>query len=177
MKAMSSARPRSKLPLVIILLSLVVAALGAAAYLLWPRFESEPPQIAIAPAVDVLGAAPLEITITDRGAGLKTISVTLTQGGAEQRIAAEQFAPPVAEKRLSVAPAKLAGIKEGPAVLRVTARDASLARFFKGNETVLEKTLTLDFTPPTLELVADDRYVNFGGVKSTRCRPMRLRPA
>jgi hypothetical protein len=29
---------------------------------------------------------------------------------------------------------------------------------------VLEKKLTIDITPPTLELIADDRYVNFGGV-------------
>ena len=49
-------------------------------------------------------------------------------------------------------------------MLRVSARDASLWNFFSGNETVLEKNLTIDITPPTLELIADDRYVNFGGV-------------
>ena len=36
--------------------------------------------------------------------------------------------------------------------------------FLSGNEAVLEKNLTIDITPPTLELIADDRYVNFGGV-------------
>ena len=55
-------------------------------------------------------------------------------------------------------------MKEGPAVLRVSARDASLWNFFRGNETVIQKNLTIDLTPPTIELVADDRYVNFGGV-------------
>jgi murein DD-endopeptidase MepM/ murein hydrolase activator NlpD len=49
-------------------------------------------------------------------------------------------------------------------VLRVTARDASLWHWFSGNEALLEKNITIDITPPTLELVADDRYVNFGGV-------------
>ncbi len=49
-------------------------------------------------------------------------------------------------------------------MLRITARDASLWHWFKGNETVLEKSVTIDITPPTLELIADDRYVNFGGV-------------
>jgi hypothetical protein len=38
-----------------------------------------------------------------------------------------------------VALAKLPGMKEGPAVLRVIARDASLWHFFSGNEAVLEK--------------------------------------
>ncbi|MFO0009730.1 MAG: M23 family metallopeptidase [Betaproteobacteria bacterium] len=57
--------------------------------------------------------------------------------------------------------AKVPGIKEGPAVLKVAARDAAL---WRGNQTVVERRLTLDLTPPTLQLVADDRYVNFGGV-------------
>ena len=44
------------------------------------------------------------------------------------------------------------------------ARDASFWRLFKGNETLIEKNVAIDITPPTLELIADDRYVNFGGV-------------
>ena len=46
----------------------------------------------------------------------------------------------------------------------MTARDASLRNWFAGNEARFEKQLTVDITPPTLELIADDRYVNFGGV-------------
>ena len=59
---------------------------------------------------------------------------------------------------------KLAGLKEGPAVLRISARDGSLWNYFGGNETVIEKNVSIDITPPTVELIADDRYVNFGGV-------------
>ena len=69
------------------------------------------------------------------------------------------------EKKFSVAlSAKLTGLKEGPAVLRVAARDRSLWNFFRGNESVVQKNFTIDITPPSLELIADDRYVNFGGV-------------
>jgi murein DD-endopeptidase MepM/ murein hydrolase activator NlpD len=92
---------------------------------------------------------------------LKSVSATLSQGGTDHSLAAEQFAQPVNEKKITVALASVAGVKEGPAVLRITARDASL---WKGNETVVEKTITIDITPPTLELIADDRYINFGGV-------------
>jgi murein DD-endopeptidase MepM/ murein hydrolase activator NlpD len=49
-------------------------------------------------------------------------------------------------------------------VLRVSARDRSLWNFFRGNETVMQKIVAIDITPPALELIADDRYVNFGGV-------------
>ena len=164
MTAFSSDRPRSKLPLFIAFLVLLVAGLAAAGWYLSPRFESEAPQVALSTDAEVFGAAPFEITITDRGTGLKSVVATLSQGGTEHSLANEQFAQPAAEKKVGVALAKIPGIREGPAVLRVRARDASLRRSFSGNETVIEKNLTLDVTPPTLELVADDRYVNFGGV-------------
>ena len=160
MSTFPSDRPRSKLPLVILLL-IVIAALAGAAYYLKPRFDSDPPQVAISPNGDVLGVAPIEIRAIDKGTGLRSFAATLSQGGTEHSLAAEQFDSPVAEKKVTIAVAKASGVKEGPAVLRVTARDASL---FKGNETVLEKNVVIDITPPTVELVADDRYVNFGGV-------------
>ena len=159
MSAYDNERPRRKLPLVLILLAVVAVGLIAAGIHFRPHFESQPPQVRLAPDGDVIGTAPLEISVTDAGAGLKSLSITLDQTS----IAAEQFATPVNEKKVSVALAKLPGVKEGPATLRVVARDASLWGWFKGNQAVLERKLTLDLTPPTLELVADDRYISFGG--------------
>jgi murein DD-endopeptidase MepM/ murein hydrolase activator NlpD len=161
MSTFASDRPRSKRPLVLALLLIVLAAVAGGGVYLWPRFESAPPQIAVSPDVDTLGVAPLEIRVSDAGTGLKSVAVTLSQGGAEQSLAAEQFAQPAGEKKITVALAKVPGVKEGPAVLRVVARDAAL---FSGNEAVLQKNVTIDVTPPTVELIADDRYVNFGGV-------------
>ena len=67
------------------------------------------------------------------------------------------------QTKVTVLSSKLAGIKEGPAVFRVNARDRSLWGFFKGNETVIQKNVSIDITPPALELIADDPYINFGG--------------
>jgi len=156
-----SSRPRSKRPLLIVALLVLAAVLIAGGILLRPRFESAPPQITLTPDAEVLGVAPLAIRISDSGTGLKAISVTLSQGGTDHTLAAEQLAQPAAEKTLAVEAAKISGLKEGPAVLRIVARDAA---WFRGNETVLERTLAVDTTPPTLELIADDRYINFGGV-------------
>jgi murein DD-endopeptidase MepM/ murein hydrolase activator NlpD len=113
----------------------------------------------------VLGLAPLQIVVTDRGAGLQSVNATLSAGGTEQTLASEQYVQPVAEKKITVALSpKTTGVKEGPAVLRVTARDRSLWNFLRGNQASIEKNITIDVTPPALELIADDRYVNFGGV-------------
>jgi len=149
---------------VLLLSSIVTIGLLAGTWYLWPRFEREPPQIRLAPDADVLGLAPMEIVVSDRGAGLKSVTATLSTGGAEQTLAAEQYAQPTSEHKIAVEASKLKGVKEGPAVLRVSARDHSWWSWFSGNETVVQKNLTIDVTPPTVDLVADDRYVNFGGV-------------
>jgi len=161
MSAFPSRPRRSKLPVLIFILAILIAALAGGGYYFWPRFESAPPQIVISPDAETIGLAPVEILITDKGAGLKSVTATLSQGGVDHTLASEQFAQPVAEKKIAIALAKVPGLKDGPAAIRVTARDASL---WRGNETVLEKKFTIDTTPPTLELIADDRYVNFGGV-------------
>ena len=150
---------------------MLIAALLAGGYFLAPRFERSAPQIALAPESDVLGVAPLEIVVRDQGTGLRSLTATLSAGGTDHSLAAEQYAQGLAETKIALAPAKMRGLKEGPALLRVTARDGSLWRFFSGNETVLQKTLTIDLTPPTLELIADDRYINFGGVGAIVYKP------
>jgi murein DD-endopeptidase MepM/ murein hydrolase activator NlpD len=163
MSAFESGRPRRKLPIIGFLLLIVVIGLLAGGYYLGPRFERSSPQITL-PDSDVLGLSPMEVAIGDAGAGLKSVTATLSVGGSEHKLVSEQYAQPVSEKKFTVVSSKLAGLKEGPAVLRVSARDASLWNFFRGNETVIQKNLTIDITPPTVELIADDRYVNFGGV-------------
>ena len=148
--------PRGKSALIVVVVAIVIAAIAGGIYLS-PRFESQPPQVQLSPDTDALGAGPLQIRVSDAGTGLKSIEVKL----GEATLAAEQFSQPVREKTVSVSLASLQGIKEGPAMLRIVARDASL---FRGNEALVEKKISVDLTPPTLELVADDRYINFGGV-------------
>jgi murein DD-endopeptidase MepM/ murein hydrolase activator NlpD len=164
MSTLDSETPRKRLPAIVFSILIVVIGLLGGGYYLAPRFEREAPQVKL-PDSDVLGLAPMEIVVADPGAGLKSVGVTLSIGGTEHTLASEQYPQPLAEKKITVGlSSKLAGVKEGPAVLRVVARDASLWNLFKGNETVIQKNLTIDVTPPTIELVADDRYVNFGGV-------------
>ncbi len=165
MSTLDSDKPRRSFPGIIFLFLIIILGLLGGAYYLRPRFEGEAPQIRLTPDSDVLGLAPMEIVVTDQGAGLKSVTATLSAGGSEHTLASEQYAQPVPEKKITVAlSSKLAGFKEGPAVLRVSARDGSLRNFFHGNETVVEKNLSINITPPTVELIADDRYVNFGGV-------------
>ncbi|HEU4342810.1 MAG TPA: M23 family metallopeptidase [Candidatus Binatia bacterium] len=136
----------------------------AAVIFLAPKFEWKAPQITVAPDTDTLGLGSMEIAVTERGTGLKSITVVLHADGKEHTLAAEQYDSPVMEKKITVAlSSKLAGVKEGPAIVRVRARDRSWWSFFSGNESLIQKNVTIDITPPTLELLADDPYINFGG--------------
>ena len=90
MNAFNSEKPR-RFPLVTVLLVIIIAALAAGGYYLAPRFEREAPQITLTPDSDVLGAGSVEIVIRDQGTGLKSVSATLSAGGTEHNLAAEQY--------------------------------------------------------------------------------------
>ena len=149
---------------VLVLLLIIAVVLAAAGWYLSPRFEREAPQVRFVPEADVLGQAPIEIVVSDRGTGLKSVTATLSAGGVEHTLASEQFAQPQSESKITLQVSKLKGVKEGPAVIRLSARDRSWWNMFRGNETVVQKNITIDVTPPSIDLIADDRYVNFGGV-------------
>src|SRR3972149_1052680 len=164
--------PRKFRPAINFLYLIIIIGLLGGAYYVGPRFEWQRPQIKLPPDFDVLALTPLVIVVTDQGTGLKSVTATLSSGGSEHALASEQYAQPVTEKQITVAlSSRLTGVKEGPAVLRISARDRSLWNFLRGNETVIQKNLTIDLTPPTLELIADDRYINFGGVGMIVYRP------
>ena len=78
---------------------IVLAVLGGAAYYLAPRFERDAPQVKLTPDTDAIGMAPLEIIVTDRGAGLKSVTATLSTGGSERTLASEDFSQATAEQR------------------------------------------------------------------------------
>ena len=166
MSALQLGRPkRSFVPGPGVIYTFLLAIVVAGGYFLVPRFEWYKPQIKITPDSETLGLGTLQIEVTERGTGLKSFSAVLNSGGTDYPLASEQYSEPTLQKKLTVVlSSKLAGLKEGPAVLRISARDNSLWNLFRGNETAIQKNLTIDITPPTLEIVADDRYVNFGGV-------------
>jgi hypothetical protein len=164
--------PRKSGALKKIVFILLLIAVITGGYFTLPKFEWKAPEIKLTPDTDVLALKPIEVEVTEIGTGLESLTVTLSTAGTEHVLVNEKYDQPVLHKIFTVAvTAKLTGVKEGPAVLRVSARDRSLWRFFRGNQTVIEKHLTIDITPPTLELLADDPYVNFGGVGLVAYKP------
>jgi len=159
-----SDKPGKRYTAIGVVLVIILAALGGGAYFLAPLLERSAPRIKF-PDAEVLGLAPVEISVSDQGTGLKSVTATLSVGTSQVTLFSEQYAQPVAQKKFTVElSSKLGSVKEGPAMLRVTANDGSLWNFPHGNQTVMQKNVAIDLTPPTIELIAGDRYINFGGV-------------
>ncbi len=145
---------------VFIFLVIVAFVVGGAVFIV-PRFDWHAPTVNLKLNSDFIGLRPFNAEIKDEGRGLKRVSIVLTNQQGEYPLIEEDYPNPVHEKDITIAldPKKL-GIKEGPATIRVTAIDGA---FFRGNKTTVSKNVTIDFTPPTVEVISGEQYINLGG--------------
>ena len=141
---------------------IVVLVGGAVGYFLLT--DTVKPEIALSPDTDT--AAPkreFTLTLKDTGAGLKNAKVVVSQGDKQITVLDQNYASPVkdAEEKFTLEPA---GLHDGPFTLSVAATDRSLANFGAGNTAKLTKNLTLDTTPPRVDVLSLAHNVRQGGV-------------
>ncbi|MFQ5929148.1 MAG: M23 family metallopeptidase [Acidobacteriota bacterium] len=149
-----------KLLLYFLLLALIV---GGVVWALL-QFERNAPTVNIKLHSDYISSKPFRVEIHDKGKGLKKVSISLLTAGREYPIIAEQFDTSIRKKDITVTVSRNElDIRDGPAVLRVVAVDRSYWGFFKGNKTLIRKDVKVDLTPPKIQLLSGDRFVNFGG--------------
>ena len=103
MSALESGNTRKNLTQIVFALLFIVMIILGGGYFLALRFERDAPQIRFTPDSGLLGLAPMEIAVSDPGAGLKSVTATLSAGGSERTLATEQFDQAVAEKKIVVA--------------------------------------------------------------------------
>jgi len=126
-----------------------------------------------APAELAIGRAPrtVSIGVTDGRAGLREVTALVKQGDAAKPLPAAQYpgsllrggsvAGPV-QLELALDPRGL-GLKEGDAVLEVTARDWSWAGWLGGNRSVASLPLRVDLAPPRVAVETGLSYAARGG--------------
>jgi len=149
-----------RLLLYFLLLALIV---GGGIWVLL-QFERQAPTVNIKLHSDYISTKPFRVEVNDKGKGLKKVSISLLKAGREYPLVTELFDSRIRKKSITVKLSrKKLDVKDGPAVLQVVAVDRSFWGFFKGNETLISKNVTVDFTPPNIQLVSGDRYVSSGG--------------
>jgi murein DD-endopeptidase MepM/ murein hydrolase activator NlpD len=157
------ARSGWKLSLALILIPSVLVV-AVVSYLVWrqsvPGVRAE-----LSPTPKFLGAkTTLSLRLRAARGGVRDVELRLKQGQARVVLAQQSFQAAAAEERLlvTVEAAKL-GLREGAATLEILARDGYWRPLRVDDQPAATVQVTLDFTPPTLEVVSSTRYLSRGG--------------
>jgi murein DD-endopeptidase MepM/ murein hydrolase activator NlpD len=158
------ARSRLKPWLIITLVPAVIVA-GVVLVLAWrqsvPGVHAE-----LTPAPRFIALkTPLTLDLRAARGGIQSVEIRLVQGGARVVLARQTFSGTVANEQrvqLVVAGSTL-GLREGGATLEVRARDGFWRPVRVDDRPVLSLPVTVDLTPPSLEILAATRYLHQGG--------------
>ena len=140
--------------------------------LLLTRYEGEKPQIGIEPETPFIGKShDFSVAIADKKSGLRKVWVAMVKDGKEVVLADERFPAAgffsggeIKNKTLNIVfEAQKYGFSDGKAILRLAVRDYSWRDWWQGNQTYVEKTLTIDTQPPQIEVISSAHNLNQGG--------------
>jgi murein DD-endopeptidase MepM/ murein hydrolase activator NlpD len=154
-------RSRTKAWVVLVLL-LLLAVIGSVSYLAWRQSVSVARATVEAPKF--LGHnASVNVTLEAVRGQLQRAEVRIVQGGTATTIA--RPASPLGTRvalPIAIQPAAL-GLKEGAATIEVWGADDFWRPLKPGDRALASVPVTIDLTPPRLELLAATRYVSPGG--------------
>ncbi len=158
------ARSRVKLWLTLILVPALLVT-GAILYLAW-RQRVPGVRVELSPAPKFIGLkTPLTLDLRGTRGGVRSVEVTLVQGAARAVVAQRAFSGPVAsEQRAEVTVAgRELGLREGAATIEVRAHDGFWRPIRVDDRPIVSAPVTIDLTPPSLEVLAATHYLHQGG--------------
>jgi len=157
---------RSRLRVWLIIFAVpVLLVLGALGYLAW-RQSVPPVRVEFQPVPQFIGArTPITLVLRASRGGVESVDIRLNQGGTRVNVAQQTFSGPVSsEQRVQlIVTGGTLGLREGAASLEVRARDGFWRPIRVDDRMIANLPIMLDFTPPTLEILASTRYVSRGG--------------
>jgi murein DD-endopeptidase MepM/ murein hydrolase activator NlpD len=146
---------------VVLVLVLLLAVVGSVSYLGWR--QSVPGPRATAQLPRVLGhTATFAVTLEAARGNVRAAEVRVVQGGKPLPLATAPAAAPRVELSVKVESAA-AGLKEGAATLEVIAGDDYWRPLRLREAVLLSQPVTIDLTPPRVEILSSTRYVSPGG--------------
>ena len=154
-------------------LALVLTSLGGLVFLAWAKLEWHRPTAELVRPVNALGSGgAIEVRLRDPQSGLLRSRIEIESGGTRTLLASEEYPPASWRKSATLDTtlsvqlrAKERKIPEGPATIRVYAEDYSWVRWFRSESPLLEQPVTIDLSPPTVEVLSTQHYVKVGGAE------------
>ena len=146
-----------------IMIAIIILLAGTAGWLYFANYlDGKKPTITLSRNIVAIGKQQnIGITFSDDGGGLSLLKVEIIQD-SQPRVLAQEIIPAKGIKQKAVnlkADTESLKLKNGPAVLRVTADDFSLFN----NETTLDVPVTIDTIPPQISILNPVNYLNQGG--------------
>ena len=146
-----------------IMIAIIILLAGTAGWLYFANYlDGKKPTITLGRNIVAIGKQQdIGITFSDDGGGLSLLKVEIIQD-SQPRVLAQEIIPAKGIKQKAVnlkADTESLKLKNGPAVLRVTADDFSLFN----NETTLDVPVTIDTIPPQISILNPVNYLNQGG--------------
>jgi murein DD-endopeptidase MepM/ murein hydrolase activator NlpD len=158
------ARSRFSFRLVVLVLPAVVVV-GALSYLAWRQSVSGV-RAELSPAPKFVGVkTPLTVDLRAARGGVRWVEIRIVQGSAQILVAQQEFTGPAVDARrvqTTLAPRDL-GLKDGAATIEVVARDGFWRPIRGRDRVILSAPVTIDTTPPSLEVLAATHYLHQGG--------------
>ena len=158
-----------KLGLILVLAVIIVAPLG---WFLFDRLEGQRPVVEFEDTSAFISKSKeLTVSISDTQSGIRKLWISLVKDGKEVTLIQEPFpstglfcSGAIREKKISfhVDPGKL-DLSDGAAILRLAVWDYSWQGWFSGNQTYVEKNLTIDTRAPEIEIYSRAHNVSQGG--------------
>jgi murein DD-endopeptidase MepM/ murein hydrolase activator NlpD len=151
-------RTKSWFALVLVLL---LAVVGSVSYLAWRQSVGGPRAVAQVPRIIGHNAA-FTVTLEAARGNVRRAVVRVVQAGTPITLATAEAPAPRVELPVKVV-ATTAGLKEGAATLEVLAADDFWRPLRLKETAIVSQPVTIDLTPPRVEILASTRYVSPGG--------------
>ena len=156
-------RSRTK-SFVLVVLVLLLAVVGSVSYLGW-RQSVPPPTVTSRPPRILGHKTTVPITVDAARGNLAAVEVRIVQGGKHAVVVRQDGG---AIRRRAELPAMLeisnVGLREGPATIEVRARDDFWRPLTMTERVIATLPVTIDLTPPKVEVLASTGYYSPGGV-------------
>ena len=140
-----------------------LAAAGFAGYYLFLK-DARKPDLVLAPEANASSLKrPFTITASDDQSGIRSLTVTVTQGQRRTNVLHKTYDPPRdrVSEHFNLENSELRG---GAFELQVAAYDGSYANLGAGNASRISRRMLLDLTAPTVKPLTPAHYVRQGGV-------------
>jgi murein DD-endopeptidase MepM/ murein hydrolase activator NlpD len=145
------------------MIAVMILLAGAAGWLYFANYlDGTKPTIKLNRNIIAIGKQQnIGITFSDDGGGLSLVKVEIIQDNQPRVLAQENIAARGTRQKVVTLTANTENLKlkNGPAVVRITADDFSLFN----NETILDVPLVIDTIPPQISILNPVNYLNQGG--------------